>query len=185
MTAATPGAALGSGSVRLALAAALCVVSLGVGWGATPGSEGYVTPGYIVPNGSVSPVTGEYSVGPGQYYAGTFIPGTPGAESPGYESDARVLLVPALVGLVLAARRRTGDDRAIRLARRSTVALAVAAVLAVGTAATTAAVVATIGALVLAASVTWPPLTRWVGRRATERPVDSRPTPQPAAPTAF
>lgn len=186
-TAATlPGAApvrraLRAGSTRLLLAAALCVASLGVGWGATSESEGYVTSGYIVPNGYVSPITGEYSPGAGQYYAGSYVPGTPGAESPGFESDARVLLAPAMVGLVLAVRKRTGTRRSTQVARWSTIALAAAAALAIGTAATTAAVVATVAAFVVAASVTWPLFASRLARLADLPRQD--PTEEPLAPT--
>lgn len=146
-----------AGAARLLGAAALCVVALGLAWDFSSGSSGFVTPGILVPNGYVSPITGEYSVGPLQYLPGSYIPGLSGSEIHGFESDERVVLFPAALALAWAARRRTDATR--RATHVALVGLTAIAMVAFSRSMLGAAMV-TAAAVALAAPVAWPNLVR-------------------------
>lgn len=172
-----------SGSTRLLGAAVLCVVALGLAWDFDPGTGGYLSPGILVPNGYVSPVTGDYTVGPLQYLPGYYIPGSSGSEIHGFESDERVVLVPAALTLAWAARRRTHATR--RATRIATAGLAPLALMAFSRSMLGAALV-TAAAVVLAAPVAWPDLLRRrVGSTATRRPRSSTLSPSPESRSPF
>ena len=131
--------------VRLALAAVLCVLPLGLVWSTT---TGFLTAGYII-YGDCS-----YSV---ETYCttDTYIPGyyLPGSRILGADASARVFLVFAAFVLAYAAlRTRTATTK--RLVRAATVATGIALVLAVSQRATlTIACLA--GALALAVPLVW------------------------------
>lgn len=115
-------------SRRLLLAAGLCVVSLGLAWGATSASTGYVTPGMTLPTTYVSPLDGTLTVN-SIYVAGQYVEGDPQRAARGAASDVRVVLVPAAAVFVVAATRQTLATR--RATRVAVAALAVVAVVGV------------------------------------------------------
>lgn len=55
---------------RLLLAAGLCFLALGLAWETTPGSAGYLAPGYATPGSCVSTYDGSLDCTPGTYQAG-------------------------------------------------------------------------------------------------------------------
>jgi hypothetical protein len=131
--------------VRLALAAALCVLPLGLVWSA---SAGFLTSGYIIYGDCSYSVetycTNDYYV-PGYYL--------PGSRVLGADVPARVFLVFAAVVLGLAAiRARTELTR--RLVRAATVATGIALVVAVSQRATLP-IACLAGALALVAPLVW------------------------------
>lgn len=152
-----------SPSGRLLAAAALLLVGLGFGWGGTAGQTGYLSPGFVLPTGYVSPITGEYSPGTGIFIPGTYVPGYQDGIK-GYESDVRIVLVPAAAMLWAASRRRTELTR--RLARVATGLSVVLLVLALSRGMSASALLMA-AVLALAAPVTVPDLlARLRGRLA-------------------
>jgi hypothetical protein len=145
---------------RLYAAAALLVVALGLGWGGTV-EGGYVAPGLLLPTTYVSPISGDVSVG-SQYFAGYYVPGFQDGIA-GYESDVRIVLLPAAAVLWFAARRRTPVTR--RLARIATGAIGVLLVLALSRGMAASALVM-IGALALVLPVTAPDVLARLRRRS-------------------
>lgn len=146
-------------SLRLTAAAALCVVSLGLAWGATSASTGYVTPGMILPTTYVSPLDGTLTVS-SIYLAGEYVDGDPLRAARGAESDVRAVLVPAAAVLGVAAHRRTSATR--RMVQVAVVALAVVAVVGAARGMVQGALPVAV-AVVLVAPVLrpWPARPRW------------------------
>ncbi|QGG96426.1 hypothetical protein [Actinomarinicola tropica] len=114
-----------SPSSRLRAAAALCVVSLGLGWSTSLASLGYQTPGMNLSTTYVSPISGDLDIG-STYVPGWWVAGDPLRTAKGHESDVRVVLVPAALVLAAAAQRRV---RSAQLARATRVAVAAIAIL--------------------------------------------------------
>lgn len=151
---------LSSARSRLLLAAALTLTSLGMTWSA---QESTSTAGYVTPSFCTTTYDGYLDCTYGGYTPGVFVPGV---DQRGFESSARVLLVPALVALAVASRRRT--RAAERLVRGAAFALAGASVLAVGIGSAAGAPIVTVAAALSAASVAWPGgIGRSTGRAAT------------------
>lgn len=146
---------------RLMVAALICVVSLGLGWEASRSSTGYLTPGLIMATNRISPITGDL-VMDSQFIPGSWVEGNPMRTRRGFQSDVRVVLVPAAVILALMARDAVKGERSLRLARVAIVALAVIAVRALmrGQLAPALAMAAV---LLLAAPAIGPP---WLSERA-------------------
>lgn len=139
-------------SARLLAAAALCVVSLGLGWSSSLSLTGYMTPGMNLTTTYVSPVTGDASIG-FTYTPGWWVGGDPFGARRGFESDVRVVLVPAALALAVAARHP--DERSWRAARIALWALVAISVLALGRG-MLAAAISTVAAVVVAApAVGW------------------------------
>lgn len=147
------GARLGSAR-RLQLAAVLVVLCLGLGWGSSLALTGYLTPGSTMVTTSYNWYSDSLDLTT-TYMPGFFVDGDPFAARKGYESDVRVILVPAAGILAWAARRRTALS--LRLVRAATIALAATAALALSRSMTAASLVALVAAG-LAASVAWPGL---------------------------
>jgi len=131
--------------VRLSVAAALCVLPLGLVWSAT---SGILTPGFTI-YGDCS-YSYEVYCTPDAYIPGSYIPG---ADVLGAQATARVFLVFAAVVLAYAAVG-TRTPFARRLVRAATVAIGVALALAVSARAV-AAVVCLLAALALVAPAAW------------------------------
>jgi hypothetical protein len=131
--------------LRLALAAALCVLPLGLVWSTSPG---FLTAGYII--------YGDCSYSVETYCTNdAYVPGyyVPGSRILGADASARVFLVFAAVVLGLAALR-TRTEALKRVVRAATVAAGIAFVLAVSQRATlTIACLA--GALGLVVPLVW------------------------------
>ncbi|MDT4940850.1 MAG: hypothetical protein QOJ34_939 [Pseudonocardiales bacterium] len=131
--------------VRLALAAALCVLPLGLVWST---SAGFLTSGYVI-YGDCGYTADEYCT------TDSYVPGyyLPGSRVLGADASARVFLVfAALVLGYIAVRTRTAATR--RLARAATVSAGIALALAVSQRATlTIACLA--GALLLVVPLVW------------------------------
>lgn len=136
-----------SGRARLVVAAGLCAVALGLGWAATPGSEGYTTAGTITPGFCTSSYDGYLDCAPGIYTAGYYVGGSPEGAARGFEADARVVLVPAVGVLLWASRRRTPTT--VRAVAITAAALGVIAVRAAGEGQTAGATVGAVAALLL------------------------------------
>lgn len=97
-----------STGARLLAAAALCVVSLGIGWAGNMSSDGYLTTGYYT--------YGAYA-DTSYYTPGYFVEGDPLDATPGAGADVRVVLVPAAAAFAWAVRHRTvASRRAARIA---------------------------------------------------------------------
>lgn len=135
---------------RLLVAALVCAIALGLGWEASRSSTGYLNPGLVLPTTWVSPVSGDLIVG-SQYYPGAWVAGDPMRTRRGFQSDARVVVVPASVALLAVSRQRT--ELRVRLARAALVALAV-----VGFQALTRGMVAPALAMALAVGLAAPAL---------------------------
>lgn len=132
-------------SVRLGLAAALCVLPLGLVWSTT---AGLLTPGIIL-SGNCGYVDYEYCT-PDQYLPGSYIPGD---HLLGADVSARLFLVFAAVALGYAAvRTRTAATK--RLVRAATVATGIALALATAQRAMLS-VVCLVGALALVVPLAW------------------------------
>ncbi len=149
-----------SASRRLLAAAAVCVVSLGLGWSPSWASMGHMTPGMSLSTLQPSIGSDDLTIGM-TYVPGWWVPGDPMRTARGYETDARVVLVPAAVSLWLAAGRRPSPPSIGRVARITVVALGVAGVVALGRGMVGAAVSAAV-VVALAGPVLWPE-RRWPG----------------------
>lgn len=147
-------------SSRLAVAAALCVVSLGLGWSSSMFSTGYQTAGMNVVTTYTTPFSDDVSLGL-QYMPGWWIGGDPFRTRKGHDTDVRVVLVPAAVVLGLAARRPSPSARLARASRIAVVAIGVLALVAVSRG-MYAAAMSMIVAFGAAAPVVWP--ERWLRR---------------------
>lgn len=135
-----------STSARLALAAALTVLPLGLVWSST---SGFLTTGIYL-TGNCGYVDYVYCT-PDSYIPGSYIPG---GHVLGAQASARVFLVFAALVLGFAARR-TRTEASKRLVRVATGALGIALALAVSQRAPLA-IACLIGALVLVVPLVWP-----------------------------
>ncbi len=155
-----------TGPRRLALAALVCVLALGLGW---RGASGRLLPGLILPTTTISPVTGDLWMGT-HYYPGRWIEADPMRAPRGHESDVRVVLVPAAVALGLLAHGRTHERE--RVARVAVLALAGIGLVAAGRGMPAAALAMAL-AVWLAAPVVGsvPVVGRWVSASPGQRAV--------------
>lgn len=137
-------------STRLLIAAALCVVGLGLPWGRSAAYTGWFSTRLaLVPSFDWYDYGGTLDT----VIVSDYHPGDPRAAAPGRASDERVVLVPAAVAFALAAVRPSSMAR--RSARVATVALAVIAVLGLARGIPGGPLVAIMGVALAASALDW------------------------------
>lgn len=140
-----------STTIRLALAAALALVSLGLVWRVDAGTPGMFMGGLQLTN-QYNPYTGNLDLVTQYNPISNYLPGSPGAVVYGNQVPMRVVLVPAAVALLVASRLRGRAGR--RLARLAVIGLTVATAFALAERATSPAIACAV-AVALAGSTLW------------------------------
>lgn len=93
-----------SASLRITVALGLVVLSMGLGWTSNRSATGYLSGGYTT-SGLTIDIFGDL-VMTTNYMPGYFIEGDPLQATRGFESDMRIVLVPAAFTLAWTLKRR-------------------------------------------------------------------------------